>query len=401
MTSLRKRPLRGLAAAGLAAAGLALVLLAAPAARAEDSTLLTALAQIPAEPALYGEVRMVDVVDLAALKQASGIPDGLRLTDLEGLPEPTQQLVMQGLFRISGAANFLQYLLIAEPTWPEMLGVDFLELGWFSQPGTPPNQLVLLGGEALPRGEALSVLASVGLAPEEHEGATFWVKGEKDNAIDVQNRFPGFPFWGELGSSVRLHRSEAALVGARSWPLIELAREVASGEAASLADLPAFRLAVAAASDPSLSDGPVIQMSFVDESFGRGVLGLPPAPEGLPPFGLYAFADREDASGHQVVLVLTYDDPLVAKQAAARLSEAVMAYGGVRKVTLAERFPGIAATHAVVRTADGAAAVVRLAIPPLPGGLNDKNRLPNRSQLYRQFYEAVTRRDAGYLAVRE
>lgn len=396
---MKTQPTRALR--GLAAAGLALSLLAAPAARAEDATLTTALSQIPAEPALYGQVRMIELANVAALRQAAGIPDGLRLTDLESLPAPTEALVMQGLFRISVSASFLQFLLIAEPTWPEMLGFDFFEVEWYSQPGTPPNQLVLLGGEALPQGEALSTLASVGLAPEEREGATFWVKGEKDNAIDVTNRFPGFPFWGELGSSVRIYRSEAALVGARSWPLIDLARAVAAGEAESLADLPAFRLAAAAASDPAFSDGPVIQISLIDESFGRGVLGLPPSPDGLPPFGLYAFADRQDASGHQVVLVLTYDDPLVAKQAAAQLAEAVLAHGGERAVALLQRFPGITATPGVVRTEDGAAAVVRLAIPPFSETEEDDSRVKNRSLLYRYLYETIIRRDAGFLAVRE
>lgn len=371
-----------------------------PAAGQEPSRLMTALSQIPADPALYGETRMVDVVDLTALKQATGIPDGLRLADSESLPEATEQLLMQALFRISASAGFLQYMLAGGPTWPEMLGFDFLEVEWFSQPGTPPNTLLLFGGDALPTGDELAVLAPMGFAPEERGGATFWVKGEKDNFIDVKNRQPAFPFWGQLGSSVRLFRSEAALVGARAWPLIELARDVAAGEAESLADLPAFRLALAAAADPALSAGPVLQMTFIDESFGRGLVGVPPSPDGLPPFGLYAFADREDASGHQVVLVLTYDDPLVAKQAASRLADAFLAYGGQQAVLPAERFPGIAATPSVLQTEDGVAAVVRLSIPPLPG-VDESGWVQNRSRLYRYLYDTLIRRDAGFLAVRE
>ena len=56
-------------------------LLAALPARAETSTVVTALEQIPADPALWGNTRIVDVVDLKALKQVSGVGETVRFAD--------------------------------------------------------------------------------------------------------------------------------------------------------------------------------------------------------------------------------------------------------------------------------------------------------------------------------
>lgn len=378
---------------------LSFLLLPAPGGvRAQDGTVLTALEQMPADPALYGKMRMVDLVDIAALRQATGLPAGVRLADLKSMPAPTEALTMQLLRRMMVTASFPQYLLLNLETWPQVMGFDLLEADWVSQPGTPPDMLLMFGGAAVPRGEGLAGLAAAGLAPQEHGGMTVWVKGERDNGVDVKNRDPGFPFWGELGSSVRVYRGEEALVGARSWPVLDLALAVERGEAESLADLPRFRLATAAASDPSLSGGPVIQIAFLDMAFGEGIAVAEPGAGGLPPYGLHAFADRQDASGHQVVLVLTYDDPLVAKQAASKLAQDLLAHRGLHKTSLTDRFPGLEVTPSVVRTEDGAAAVVRLATPPEPG-VNENGRAQNRSRLHNHLYQSIMQRDAGYLAV--
>ncbi len=382
---------------GLLALALSLFLLPTGAARAQEGTVLTVLEQIPAAPELYGKLRMVDVLDIAALRQATGLPQGLRLSDLKSMPEAAQALVRQLLRRMMITANFVRYLAVGTDDWPRMMGFDLLEADWVSQPGTPPNLLLMFGGEAVPRGEGLAVLAAAGLAPQEHAGVTVWVKGAEDNALDMKDRNPAFPFWGELGSSVRLYRGEAALVGARAWPVLDLALAVERGEAESLADLPSFRLAAAAAGDPALSAGPVMQMAFFEVAFGEGMTLAEPVAGGLPPYDLYAFADREDASGQQVVLVLTYDDPLVAKQAASKLANDLLAFRGRDGASLAERFPGLEASPSVWRSDEGVAAVVRLSTPPEPGV--DKNgRIQNRSRLYGELYRAIMMRDAGFLA---
>lgn len=370
------------------------------AARAESETLLTVLSQIPADAAIYDDHRVVDLVDVAALRRATGLPDGIRLTDLETLPEADEALVMQLLLRMTSSAEFPQYLQFGAASWSEKLGADFLEVSWFSQPGTPPGNLLLLGGETIGVGDSLQALESSGFAPQERDGETVWVKGEKDAALDVGNRQPGFPFWGQLGANARLFRSDEALVGARTWPSIALAMAAAAGEAESLADLPRFRLAAQAAADPAQSDGPVLQTVFVDEAFGKGVLAVAPSPDGLPPFGLYAVADREDASGHQVLLLLTYDDAITAEAAAALLAARLPPYRPGAKGSMAERFPGLQAQASVFGGEEGAVAVVRLSTPPEPA-LDEAGRVQNRSRLYRLLYLMLLKRDLGFLSVRE
>ena len=392
-------PLRHAGLLALAISFAAAALLPA-AARAESPPLLEALAQIPSDAAIHGDRRVVDIVDVAALRQITGVADGLRLADLKALPEAEEALVMQLLFRITSGAEFPQYLSFGAPSWPERLGADFLALSWFSQPGTPPGNLLLLGGETIGAGDSLRALEALGFAPQERDGETVWVKGERDAALEVGNREPGFPFWGQLGANARLFRSDAALVGARTWPSIVLAMAVAAGEAESLADLPHFRLAAEAAADPTLSEGPVLQMAFVDEAFGKGVLGMAPVPDGLPPFDLYAFADREDASGHQVVMVLTYHDAPAAETASALLAERLPLYRPGGKESLAERFPGLKAEASAFGSEAGVAAVVRLSTPPEPA-LDETGRLQNRSRLYRLLYLMLLKRDLGFLSVAE
>lgn len=367
--------------------------------RAEPSTLLTALDQIPADPALWGNTRIVDMVDLDALKQVAGVNDGVRFTDFAArkLGEADEAAVTTLVWRLHSASSFIPYLLTGAENWPKQLGVDFLQLDWFSESGTPPNALLLLGGEAVPQGEGLAVLKDAGLATAERGGVTAWAKGENDNAIDMMGRDPGFPFWGWLGMSVRLFRGEDALVGTRSWADFDLALAVERGEADSLADLPRFQLAAEVLGHPDYSAGPVLQATFVDETFGAGAIGLAPAADGLPPFELLAFADREDASGHQVVLVLTYGiDAATAAVAADRLAARIAAYKDQGGKSLAESFPELTVTTMPLETASGAAAVARFAIPALP--LRLEGQVVNRSILYAHFIRMLYSRDLGFLA---
>jgi hypothetical protein len=139
-------------------------------------------------------------------------------------------------------------------------------------------------------------------------------------------------------------------------------------------------------------------MSFVDQSVGVG--GVAPVPDGLPPFELLAFADREDATGHQVVLVLTYgSDAETAAVVADRLVAAVAGYRDQGGRSLAERFPGLEVTATPLETEQGAAAVLRLATPPEPLK-NEHGKINNRSRLYAQLLRMLYSRDLGFLAPR-
>ena len=376
------------------------LLLAALPARGEPATILAALAQIPADPDWWGKTRTVDIVDLAALRQVSGVGSDVTLTAFaEHRLSPADELAATSLlWRLHGTVGFRDYLLAGAALWPEQLGLDFLELGWFSEPGTPPRVLLLLGGEALPRDAALAVLGQAGFMPVEHDGITAWAKGEKDFGQDLRNRAPGFPFWGWLGMSARLFRGEAALVGARSWADLDLALAVERGEAESLADLPRFRLAAEALAHADYSAGPVLQVTFLDQAHGEGVLAA--APDGLPPFELFAFADREDASGQQVVLVLSYGtDAATAAAAADALAERLTQYKDSKGATLAERFPGLTVEPTLLESKTGAAAVVRLATPPEPAK-SESGKVNNRSRLYAHFLRMLYSRDLGFLAPR-
>jgi len=379
----------------LLALGLALT---ATAARAESATVLTVLEQIPADPALYGRLRLVDFADIAALKAAAGVPAELRLADLKSLPEDQADTVIELLQRLSVSVQFRSYLLSGAAAWPTLVGVDFLELDWVAEPGFPPHWVLFLGGEAAPQGVELEALLAAGLTPLQYRGVPVWIKGE-DARIDLENRNTDFPFWGWLGTSVRIYRGEAALVGARAWADLDLALAVEQGRAESLADLPRFRLAAAAAADPALSAGPILQMTFVDESFGEGALGPPPASAGLPPYGLLGVADRQDETGQQVVLAFTYATLAEAEAALPLAAAALEAWRDRKGNALADRFPGLATATSVLQTADGTAAVLRLATPPEPA--RDKYGKPvNRSRLYAQFLQMLMQRDLGLLAPR-
>lgn len=374
------------------------LLLAAGSAHADSGKLLTILEQIPAAPEFYGKYRAVDLADLAALRAAAGVPPGTRLADFDNLDEPARQAVTALLKRFYATVEFANFLLSAAEAWPTLVGVDFLALDWVSEPGSPPRRLLFLGGEAAPRGAALEVFLASGLAPVQRFGVPAWAKGE-DSRADFKNRNDLFPFWGWLGMSVRLFRSEAALVGARSWADFDLALAVAQGKGESLAALPRFRLAAAAAADPAHSGGPVLQMMFLDEAFGEGVIGQAPRPDGLPPYGLFAFADRQDETGQQVILVLTYEDEASAQEAAALLPAALAAHRDRSDKSFEARFPGLAVTASVLVAAEGAATVLRLATPPEPL-LDENGKVANRSRLYAHVLRLLLQRDLACLAPR-
>jgi hypothetical protein len=374
-------------------------LLAALPVRAEPTTLMTALDLMPAEEAWWGESRLVGIVDIAALKEVSGVREDVSFADFaqHKLGEDDELAVTSLLWRLHADVSFREYLLASAEIWPARLGFEFLDLDWASEIGNPPRRLLYLAGTGVLQGESLNLLADWGLAPVERDGTTVWVRGESDYGQDLKNRDPGFPFWGWLGSSVRLYRTDAALVAARSWTDLDLALAVERGTAQSLADVPRFRLAAEVAAHPDYSQGAVLQMTFVDQRLGQG--GVGPTPEGLPPYDLLAFADREDASGHQLVLVLSYGtDAQTAAAAAAALPEKLAAYRDKAGKSLAERFPGLAVTATALETENGAAAVAVLSIPTLP--VKVEGKVANRSLLYAQFLRMLWSRDLGFLAPR-
>lgn len=367
-------------------------------ARAEVPAAVALLRQLPDEPSLYGKWRLFEFVDVAALRQASGVSEGIRLVDLQSLSDAARAPVEELLARMV-AGRSLAFALTVEPgRWIETLGLDFLEVGWFAEAVPPPAALRVFGGAAIPAGDGLAGLALAGLAPVERDGQRFWVRGEADAASGVAAKDPGFPFWGESGSSLRLFRGERALVGARSWPAIEAALAVERGEAPSLHDLPRYRLAVAALGDPALSEGPPLQMVLIDEAFGTGLFTARSDPEGLPRYDLVGFAERQDASGHQLVLVLAYEDAEQARQAAEQLAATLAEHRGLK---LQRRFPALEVRASVLENADGAAAVVRLATPPEApaegAGLREHG-----SRLFEHFYVSLLQRFViDFLLVRE
>jgi hypothetical protein len=66
---------------------------------------------------------------------------------------------------------------------------------------------------------------------------------------------------------------------------------------------------------------------------------------------------------------------------------------------LVERFAGLTVTSSLLETADGAAAVVRLATPP-ESVQAENGKANNRSRLYAQILRMLYSRDLGFLAPR-
>lgn len=352
----------------------------------QPSPLQEMLRQTPDEPALYGDWRMFEFVDLAALRAATGVEAATRLA---ALPEgaPAQRAAVEALLARIVTGRRMAYATRDEPAaWNDFLGVDFLQLGWFFQSAFAGVPFNLLGGDALPRGDALGGLARAGLAPVGRGGTTVWSGAGK-----------GLPFWPDLGKSPCLFRAERALVGAPACEALDPALAVERDGAASLAELPRYRLLAEALADPALSAGPVLQAVIVDEVFGQRRLSRPRGGEGLPPFGLFAFAERQDASGHQLVVALTYEERPAAAEAAASLAAALASHRGLK---LLQRFPALAIQASVLESDDGAAAVVRLALPP---GIPEGGGVARHgSFLFEYLYVAVLLRfTSDFLTVRD
>ena len=387
-----------------ALAGLLCVSLAWARADAQEGNVLAALAHMPADERLWDGQRYLDVVDLDALKQATGVAPQTRLAAYDGLSDDERLAVDWLLLRFVAHQDFRDWLKAAAAYWEGWIGVDLLQARWFVHGGsfergkTLSRPVMAFGGAPTAAGAALSLLPAMGLAVEQRGGIAVWAVGE-DYGVGQRKIVPGFPFWGGLLASVRLFRSTDAVVGARGWAELDLALAVELGEAESLADLPRYRLAVAAAGDPALSAGAVMQMTFADLRIGHSAFGLEPSPSGLPPYGLYAIADREDATGTQVILVLTVDDGATAAEAGARLLAKLRQHRDPKGNGLADHFPELDARVSTVTTAEGSAAVVRLATPR-ETGLSEQDRgLPtNRSRLYGYLFALLAFGDIAYLA---
>lgn len=370
---------------------LAAALLGLPAqgAAADAGALQDMLRQTPEEPTLYGDWRMFEYVDLAALGAAAGVEPATRLADLESLA-PDQRSAVEALLARLVAIRRLAFGLQEDAgRWQATLGIDFLQVGWISESALAKLPVKLLGGETLPRGDDLAGLARAGFVPVEREGVTLW-SAAGSGAEDL-------PMWRDLGSAPCLFRAARALLGAATCEILEVALAVERGGSPSLADLPRYRLLAEAIADPALSAGPVLQMVVVDEVFGERRFSRQSDGAGLPPFGLFAFAERQDATGHQLVLALTYDERAAAEEAAAGLAATLTTH---RRLDLLRHFPGLDIRASVVESADGAAAVVLLAMPQ--GAPQGGGAVRHGSFLFEHFYVAILHRFTfDFLAVRD
>ena len=333
-------------------------------ARAADGWIATALHRIPADTEVWGKLRRFEIVDVEALKAVAGVGPGVRFSDFleQRLSADDQRAVAAFLWRLSSTVGFYKFLGREPYGWSEYLGTDFLQIDWFSEIGVPPDRVLLLGGDALPSGEALAVLAKAGLAPIQRGGRTIWAR--VDDRASEEAVLPGFPFWGWLGQPVKIFRSSEALVGAQSWASFDLMMAMEDGGIESLADLPRYRLAVEAATMADCSSGPLLQMAFVD--VGVVVIDDDRTTEQMPSYDLLALASREDSASQQVLTILTYGDDVQTAEFVAERLAGVLAVPDERGKKLTDYFPSSQAESFVVTTEDGTAAVLCMTAPHEP-----------------------------------
>ncbi len=343
---------------------------------------------------------LVSYVDFQSLYATTEFErDGWR--DLEGSPrQRAEKQQFDALRRVSSFVPYLPYVKLAGDFWLDWLGFDYTALDWTVTIDEPPEQIVYLGFDSLPRDAIEAALAARGLTRSPGEGAVFFAKGE-DGAIDPRHRLPGYPFWGELGASERLALLPHALMGSRFAAIT-----AAAVEAPRLASDSEVTALLSAAADPD-GGASLLQFTLIADDFSPDaiVAGLMPdtapeearaqlevqAPGPLPPFSMLLLADRQTDAGDEALVALVYDTAAEAGIAVETLPMRLAVYRPWKQTK-----PLLEVLHVVVEArlveADGkSVALLRLTQDPAYRGL----RKPGLT--YRALLRAYVQRDLGWL----
>lgn len=295
----------------------------------------------------------------------------------------------------------------------EAMGFSWRQTGAMLEIGTPPETLRVLGGSGPADTAAIAAaLGQRGFALETLAGTQVWHRQE-DMQINIRERDPTDPFWGEIGSASRIAMMDGFLVGARSWDPV---RAAILGTGEGILATPPFDAAVDALDHVLGDDGRLVQaIGFApgavadEDTLGwladatanqtaneDGVAALP-AP-GPPRFSAALLADAFSGIEDITLLALVYEDAALADEAAALLPDAFARTASLRlRDSLAEvltrSYEALAIDAHVVPVGEGAVVVLRIAGPAFSG--DEFTRYSNHG--FRVLVASLFARDLGFL----
>lgn len=384
--------------------------------------LLDALTRVPiTAPTPEATVSYLDQEALVAARPGAAQPASLEQA-LSALDEgdPSAELWLAALMGAAGGDMALLGGLPQAVEWPARLGFDLLDVERHLAFGVPPSDGAVLIGRFDPAAiaaahEARGYTASAAGSRTRLCGATGCDRGMD---VDLANVDRGMPFGGDLGRSEPLSVAEGDLLVSADLATLEAMEAASDGEAASLAEDPAYR-GLALAADRSIT---VTQATFLPGTMlwlGPDIYAvLKGSPEEasellestadvferMPPPAAVAILDGVMGDEQVVTIGLAYEDESDASTAAQilprRLATLPATSFGVPLSDLLEERGVTSVSGTVVPATDQAMPVARIEVrAPLRGSdaHGDASRPAPSSDLYRLFIDHVYRRDLLWL----
>lgn len=354
--------------------------------------------------------RMVTYGDVGAWYAGWGIDPITDQDDLDDLDRDTRARIQMILTAqtVPPPALGVEYLLAGDQG--DYYGFDLFTVERFTYSDNLPENITILEptGEA---GQVPDLLEAAGYAAEPLDAGGTLYSLNDDYAVALD--FDGPPV-GRMGTLNRIAVLEdGTLLVARGTDVIEGALNAYAGSGASVAEVPAFRAAVAALDNPALDDTGTLIGLILMEGMQAGdpasaLLGeamtaeqaealleeLAPAGE-LPPYLLTAFATGHGAGATYLTLVVVFPPGVDADAAASVLADRIQNYASLR--TGAPLTESVAFDRALATKAEGlpAALVVLRADDPPPSA--DESGPVNANVF--SWPRLIFTRDLGFLAV--
>lgn len=248
----------------------------------------------------------------------------------------------------AGASNFLQYLMVGAPVYPEILGFDFFQIGQALEFGTPPSMGQVLLGEIDPDAVAAAFTARNYTAEEQESGLLLCPANGCDSgmSMDIKNRMPENPFGGALGRSEISYVQDGILLNSPDDETLLSMTYALKGTARSLADSADFQ-----AADHVLAAYPYVSAVIAVSPLALGLgdpmrmiegqeIDIPEGADALLPFyssALFASVANENLDEYGLVL-LVYGDSETAEIAAAAVDARLALPSVVTRMSYAELF---------------------------------------------------------------
>ncbi len=381
-----------------------------------NSPFLNALSQVPADTFALEPHAEITFADVSA---------GLGMRGLEvpvswaALPDGAELQLLLAALPGGLAPSLVQYVIIAGPEYPEVLGLDFFDISSTVTFGYPPSHGIAFIGEFDPE----AITAAFGARGYEvtrsagHGSLLCPAAGCDTGAhADILNRMPANAFGGDLGRSFPVWANDRLVAGSPAIEVVETIAAVGNGDHRSMADYAEVH-ALAAVLDAHAHVATVT----VVHPFRTAVPDMAhlvagdAAPEDafetllsamgthvLPPYALLAFASVADGESESGLALLVYGDEDQATTAAAvidaRLDAFQSAVSGGSYRELYEQSGELQPSRVISDGATGLHTVVLRLEAPLPGGPEPAGANAVRVGLpYMRLFGAVQQNDFLWL----